>query len=63
MGGARFAEMATDGSVVVDRATARALWWVAGWHRKYATLDGRNDWYVARVFARTLDAGERLKFV
>src|SRR5690554_4303114 len=33
--------------------------WLTGWQRKYRTLDGRNDWTVAYVFRRLLDADDR----
>jgi len=36
-----------------------SAWWLAGWQRKYRTLDNHNDRYVARVFCRLLVSDDR----
>ena len=40
-------------------AIACSTFFVTGWQRKYRTLDGCNEPYVARVFRRLLDADDR----
>ena len=38
---------------------ACSAFFVTGWQRKYRTLDGCNEPYVARVYRRLLDADDR----
>lgn len=40
-------------------ATICSGFWLTGWQRKCRTLDGLNDWTVAYVFRRLLDADDR----
>ena len=43
-------------------ATCSAGWFLTGWQRKWTRTTG-NDWYVARVFSRTLGAEDRYQRV
>lgn len=38
--------------------TCFAVWFLTGWQRKLMRTAG-NDWYLARVYARSLDAEDR----
>lgn len=45
-------------SSALPRTPCSAGWFLTGWQRKWTRTTG-NDWYVARVYSRCLDAEDR----
>lgn len=48
----------TNAPAALPRTSCSAGWFLTGWQRKWTRTTG-NDWYVARVYSRCLDAEDR----